>query len=69
MAQVFRLGVQAFQGLKSAFKPTTSSSTPSHNPYKLLLIGETGSGKTSFLNLLCNFEVVSKLGFGKISEL
>ena len=31
--------------------------------YKLLLIGETGSGKTSFLNLLCNYNLVLTLGF------
>lgn len=29
--------------------------------YNMLLIGETGSGKTSFLNLLCNFKMVLKL--------
>jgi len=29
----------------------------------LLLIGETGSGKTSFLNLLCNYAIVKELGF------
>ena len=29
--------------------------------YNMLLIGETGSGKTSFLNLLCNFKLVLKL--------
>ena len=33
------------------------------NPYKMLLIGETGSGKTSFLNLICNFRLVQTLGF------
>lgn len=33
------------------------------NPYKMLLIGETGSGKTSFLNLICNFNLVQALGF------
>ena len=31
--------------------------------YKMLLIGETGSGKTSFLNLLCNYGLVKELGF------
>ena len=31
--------------------------------YKMLLIGETGSGKTSFLNLLCNYNLVQTLGF------
>jgi GTPase SAR1 family protein len=31
--------------------------------YKMLLIGETGSGKTSFLNLLCNYNFVLTMGF------
>ena len=31
--------------------------------HKILLIGETGSGKTSFLNLLCNYSIVKELGF------
>ena len=31
--------------------------------YKILLIGETGSGKTSFLNLICNYNLVQTLGF------
>ena len=31
-------------------------------PYKMLLIGETGSGKTSFLNLLCNSKLFEELG-------
>lgn len=32
-------------------------------PHHMLLIGETGSGKTSFLNLVCNFQLVHRLGF------
>ena len=40
-----------FLGFKSNYK------------YKMLLIGETGSGKTSFLNLLCNYNLVQTLGF------
>ena len=31
--------------------------------YKILLFGEVGSGKTSFLNLLCNYNLVQTLGF------
>ena len=31
-------------------------------PYRMLLIGETGSGKTSFLNLLCNSKLFEELG-------
>ena len=35
--------------------------------YKLVLIGETGSGKTSFLNLLCNCATIQDTG-KKIDE-
>ena len=35
-----------------------------HHPFKMLLIGETGSGKTSFLNLLYNCATVQDLGCG-----
>ena len=35
-----------------------------HHPFKMLLIGETGSGKTSFLNLLYNCGTVQALGCG-----
>ena len=35
-----------------------------HHPYKLLIMGETGSGKTSFLNLLYNCSKVQELGCG-----
>lgn len=34
-----------------------------HYSYKMLLIGETGSGKTSLLNLLCNCGLIQALGF------
>lgn len=40
----------------------SSKSKPTFHPYKLLLIGETGSGKTSFLNLLCNYTNIKRLG-------
>ena len=59
--QIYRLGVQAYQGIKSAI--SSSKSGGSFHPYKLLLIGETGSGKTSFLNLLCNYAAIKKIGF------
>lgn len=31
-------------------------------PFKMLVLGETGSGKTSFLNLLCNCGMIQDLG-------
>jgi len=55
MAKVFRLVINAFTH--------SSKSNGTFHPYKLLLIGETGSGKTSFLNLLCNYGTVKELGF------
>ena len=53
-------------GVKAAAKTFLSALKPvdPHNPYKLLLIGETGSGKTSFLNLLYNCGMVQALGCG-----
>uniref|UniRef100_A0A1X7UHE0 Uncharacterized protein n=1 Tax=Amphimedon queenslandica TaxID=400682 RepID=A0A1X7UHE0_AMPQE len=41
--------------------------------FRMLLIGETGSGKTSFLNLLCNSNLIEELGArvdgGKLSQI
>lgn len=45
-----------------AVKATFVSKDKSAQPLRMLLIGETGSGKTSFLNLMCNANVVHKLG-------
>ena len=56
--QIYRVGVQAYHGIKNVI-----SSGESFHPYKLLLIGETGSGKTSFLNPLCNYATIKKQGF------
>ena len=57
------------EGMKSAAS-TLLGSSKHHHEYKMLLIGETGSGKTSFLNLLCNSAVIQKLGFEQaLSEL
>lgn len=36
--------------------------------YKCLVLGETGSGKTSFMNLLCNLKAVLELGKSKNLE-
>ena len=46
-----------------AVKDTFVSKDKGAQPLRMLLIGETGSGKTSFLNLICNANVVHKLGF------
>ena len=55
--------------MKSAAS-TLLGSSKHHHEYKMLLIGETGSGKKSFLNLLCNSAVIQKLGFEQgLSEL
>ena len=40
----------------------TLTSKMSRSVYQMVLIGETGSGKTSFFNLLCNFDKVCELG-------
>ena len=61
----FRRGVSK---LKSVFSIHPSGDRVHNIPYNLLLIGETGSGKTSFLNLLCNFNEVLQYGFIKRSR-
>ena len=37
-------------------------------PYRMLIIGETGSGKTSFLNLLCNCGMIQELQYSFAEE-
>ena len=49
--------------LKSVFSKQPSGDRVTNIPYNILLIGETGSGRTSFLNLLCNFNEVLQYGF------
>ena len=49
--------------LKSVFSKKPSGDRVTSIAYNLLLIGETGSGKTSFLNLLCNLNEVLQHGF------
>jgi len=52
------------KGVKGAVKGAVEAVWgKSHHSFKMLLIGETGSGKTSFLNLLCNCGLVQALGF------
>ena len=58
----FRRGVSK---LKSVFSIHPSGDRVHNISYNLLLIGETGSGKTSFLNLLCNFNEVLQHGFDR----
>ena len=55
--------------LKSVFSKQPSDDRVTNIPYNLLLIGETGSGKTSFLNLLCNFNEVLQYGFDQAISL
>ena len=48
----------------SKLLPTGPGTVAKHFEYKMLLIGETGSGKTSFLNLLCNCNSVMSQRLG-----
>ena len=52
--------------LKTVFSKQPSGDRVTNIPYNLLLIGETGSSKTSFLNLLCNFNEVLQYGFDQV---
>ena len=55
MAEHFWSGIKrGVRGLTDALKAKDQAGVD----YKMLLIGETGSSKTSFLNLLCNFAMV-----------
>ena len=57
MAEIFKKSVQeTLQAAIQAIKGQDSI-------YNILLIGETSSGKTSFLNLMCNCALVQTLGF------
>ncbi len=61
-------GVEAVvsgKGIKSALSDAKKGYKGTlHHSFKMLLIGETGSGKTSFLNLLYNCGTVQALGCG-----
>ena len=61
-----RLKDATIAGIEAAaanFLQVFKGQDPRH-PFKMLLIGETGSGKTSFLNLLYNCSTVQTLGCG-----
>lgn len=48
---------------RAAITAGTSQTAVAKGRYRLLLLGETGSGKTSFLNLLCNYNFLVALGY------
>lgn len=54
--------VAGYEAAKNFLSPLKGQDP--HYPFKMLLIGETGSGKTSFLNLLYNCGMVQALGCG-----
>ena len=47
---------------------STAQGHASGQLYKMLLIGETGSGKTSFLNFICNAERIQVVGYVNASK-
>ena len=57
-----RVGGRALTSLKYYGGEALSYISFKLHPYRMLLIGETGSGKTSFLNLLCNSKLIEELG-------
>ena len=66
MAAVFGKVKEATKGAYKAVKEAVTGKPLAS--YKMLLIGETGSGKTSFLNLICNCGMIQALhvGFGDV---
>ena len=62
--ELARAAMKGAASVYSAASTTVKRTFTSESyPYKMLLIGETGSGKTSFLNLLCNCGLMQSLGF------
>ena len=53
------------ESVKGWFQSLRTVVQSSKYQYKMLLIGETGSGKTSFLNLLCNCGTIQTTEFDK----
>ena len=65
MAQIY----ESFKsGIKAVRQVISEKPQQQHHAYKMLLLGETGSGKTSFLNLLCNCGLIQALGFDEGSK-
>ena len=52
----------------SLFRAEDTAQSAGPQKYKMVLIGETGCGKTSFLNFICNSELIQTLGFEDGSE-
>ena len=59
---MFERAKEAAKGAYHAVKEAVTRKP--HASYKMLLIGETGSGKASFLNLICNCGMTQKLQAG-----
>lgn len=64
---LLKMALKLLEGAKSVYEATKSLAnevkTRVFGPsFRMLLIGETGSGKTSFLNLLCNSKLIEDLG-------
>jgi GTP-binding protein EngB required for normal cell division len=60
--EAVRMAARLAKDIKKAVK-TLAETVGWRKRYKMLLIGETGAGKTSFLNLICNYNLVLTLGF------
>ncbi len=60
MAAILNCGKSKLKDIKGAFGVSPD--------YIMLLLGETGPGKTSFLNLLCNVSLIEKLGYDEGSK-
>ena len=64
---------RVWRGFKYLFRWNASDSSTAQGHgndqlYKMLLIGETGSGKTSFLNFICNAERIQAVGYVSASK-
>ena len=50
------------QDFEKAWEKIAVRTGEGDEPFNLLLIGPTGSGKTAFLNLLCNMDTLMRTG-------